>query len=515
MSFTESVALALFDWHCSTFRLPLIKQSMEVHGSLRLRASGRSGIDRLPNELLSAIFIFAIEQHCYDESDPSTTTPTTISHICHRWRQVALSTGSLWTNVVLTFPTSNEQLSRTLTWLGRSKTYPLDLLLDFRDPSWDWDEDTHGFRWADMESVLRLLLPSASRWRTVELLTDTWAPIFSFLLHTRAVGSSLARLEKLHLARCNAYFAAKGELFAPAALSQHLPLFGGDEAVVPHLREVILTGVHIDWAAQALTSLTKLELKYQAADVMPSVAQFSHILAACPDLEELAIVGRGPQFAASVGTIGVATSSATHGGSYARSHKMKLARVTKFNFGFVDVNYAVQLLSLFDFPALRELILEDVSASLLVQPPDDAAVLLDWLAFLSSDANDNPLLPPESNVTSTSNVLGLMESPSTSRLPMARLEALSLHSIHAPRPAFVQFFGACADLQVLRMCDVGGEALVALEGVPTSLPQLHTISGRGVDEALFSRVVHMRGRQLKVVDFEADPGPNSHANDDY
>ncbi|KAJ7431340.1 hypothetical protein B0H11DRAFT_2247267 [Mycena galericulata] len=179
---------------------------------------------------------------------------------------------------------------------------------------------------------------------------------------------------------------------------------------------------------------------------------------------------------------------------------MKLARVTKFNFGFVDVDYAVQLLTLFDLPALRELSLEDVSASLLVQPPDDTAGLLDWLAFQSSDTEFNMLLPPEST---TSNVLGSIESPSTLRLPVACLEALSLHSIHAPQSAFARFFGACADLHVLRMCDVGKEALealVALEGASSSLPQLHTLTARGVDESLFTHVVNMWGTQLKEIE---------------
>jgi hypothetical protein len=77
----------------------------------------------------------------------------------------------------------------------------------------------------------------------------------------------LAQLKSLHLARCNAYFACKGQVFEPAALGQYLPLFGGEEAVVLRLREVTLTGVHINWLAPPFSNLTKLELKYQAADV--------------------------------------------------------------------------------------------------------------------------------------------------------------------------------------------------------------------------------------------------------
>ncbi|KAJ6467527.1 hypothetical protein C8R47DRAFT_1201133 [Mycena vitilis] len=502
MSFTESVALALFDWHCSTFRLPLMKQSMRPHGFLTLAARP---IDRLPNELLSAIFAFAIEHYCHDESTPFTISPTTISHTCHRWRQVALATGNLWTNVVLTFPTSNEQLARTVTWLSRSKTYPLDVLLDFRDPDWDWeDEETHGFRWADMEAVLQLLLPSAARWRTIELLTDTWAPIFAFLLHTRKVGSSLKNLEKLHLARCNAYFARKGQLFEPVMLGQHLPLFGGEQAQVPCLREVMLTGVHIDWSAPPLANLTKLELKYQAADVMPTVAHFTQILAASPNLEVLAIVGRGPQFTAG----DVASSTAIHGGSddadgRALRGTIKLARVTQFTFGFVDVNYAVQLLALFNLPALRELSLEDVSASLRHQPPDDAGLLIDWLVTSADAAHGTSILPHDA-VGST--------SACTSRLPLRQLRTLSLHTIYAARTKFARLYEACSGLTALRLHDVCDGALEALEG--DVVPRLETISARGVDEEMFTRAVERRGAALKSTYLEESTANEYAADED-
>lgn len=500
MSYTESIALALIDWHCSTFRPPLIKQSMRSYGSLTLR--GRSAIDRLPNELLSTIFMLAVEQHNHDESDPFTTSPTTISHICHRWRQVSLETGSLWTNIVLTFPTSNEQLTRTLTWLSRSKTYPLDILLDFRDPEWDWDEEeTHGFCGADMEAVLRLLLPTAARWRTVELFTDTWAPIFAFLFHTSTIGTALNQLEKLHLARCNAYFAGKGQVFEPAELGQHLPLFGGAEGAAPRLREVALTGVHIDWAAPPLVNLTTLELKYQAADVMPTIAHFTQILAASPNLETLAIVGRGPQFVAAHDGSVKADGAALRG-------TIKLERVTKFTFGFVDVTSAVQLLSLFDLPALSELSLEDVSASLRHQPPDNAGILLEWLADAADGAHDTSISPPFFEDAGDSS------SASTSHLPLGQLNSLALNSIYAPRLAFARLYEEGSDLRILRLCDVGDGALEALDGEGSldtpgadagpCLPRLETLfaRGSGIHQQIFARVISARGTALTESRFE-------------
>ncbi|KAJ7184794.1 hypothetical protein C8R46DRAFT_466736 [Mycena filopes] len=461
---------------------------MHPHGSLILR--GRSAIDRLPDELLSTIFLFAIERH-HDE----TISPTTLSHICHRWRQVALSAGSLWTSVVLTFPTSTEQLARTLTWLSRSKTYPLDILLDFRDPDWDWeDEETHGFRLADMEAVLDLLLPSAGRWRSFELLTDTWAPIFTFLLRTQSLGPVLANLEKLLLARCNAYFARKGQMFEPTALGQHLPLFGaGEKTVLPRLREVMLTGVHVNWAAPPLANLTTLELKYHAADVMPTVPQFAHILARCPNLETLALVGRGPQFTTGEHAIGGAPAAVHgHGDADAGPTTITLPCVKHFTFGFVDVPHAMRLLALFSLPALRELNLEDVSASLRHQPPDDAGGLLDWV-----------MTPRESTSGDTA-----FSGP----FPLAQLQTLGLQSVHAPTAAFERLYSACGGLRALRLCDAGDAAVDALEN-PAVLPSLQTLFVRGPSEARFARVVHSRGSELDA-SFEDTLNEYASAEDD-
>lgn len=89
--------------------------------------------------------------------------------------------------------------------LSRSKASPLDVCLDLRDPEWDWeydfDESSHVFTVEDMDILLSILVPHASRWRTCELLSDTWAPIHAFLSRTQSV--ALPILEKLSLARCN------------------------------------------------------------------------------------------------------------------------------------------------------------------------------------------------------------------------------------------------------------------------------------------------------------------------
>ncbi|KAJ7314200.1 hypothetical protein DFH08DRAFT_972950 [Mycena albidolilacea] len=215
-------------------------------------------------------------------------------------------------------------------------TYSLDILLDFHDLDWDWDEETHEFLGSDMEAVLCLLVPTTSWWGSIELLTETWAPIFTLLLHTRTIGGSLAQLKSLHLECCTVYFAHRGQIFEPAALGQYLPLFGGEEVVMLRLREVTLMGVHINWHVPPFSNLTKLELKNQAADVMPTIAELTEILVPSPNLEAVAIVECGPQFIAAVsGDSGDPNGHALLG-----------------------------LIALFHLPALSELTLEDIFASL-------------------------------------------------------------------------------------------------------------------------------------------------------
>jgi hypothetical protein len=108
-----------------------------------------------------------------------------------------------------------------------------------------------------------------------------------------------------------------------------------------------------------------LELKYHACDVMPSLQQFNTILEACPRLNHLAIFSWGP--------ILDKYSPAERG-------KLHLRTLKKFSFGFLDIPYAIRLLSLFNFPLLEEFILEDIAK--VVNPLEelDSTSLLLWLA---------------------------------------------------------------------------------------------------------------------------------------
>lgn len=394
----------------------------------------------LPNELLSYIFLLA--SHDYEDHYDAIVTPIRISHVCSHWRQVALLTGSLWTNLILAFPVSRPQLSKAITWLNRSQNYPIDILFDFRDPSWDWDEDSHRFRWQDMEAILRLFLSHVQRWRRFELLTDTWAPIFTFLWYTRKVESA-PMLESLSLSRCNAYFATKQECFHPVKLKDPIPLFGG--LALEKLREVNLTGVHVDWSASKLRNLTSLNFKYHASDVMPTLDEFIATLSACPNLDQLSIIGWGPQF-----------STVSRGeGSVERNiddvlrksqWSIYLPHLTRLLFGLIDTDYAIRLLSLFRLPKLEEISFDDVTSGLDPLDRVDATPLLKWMLD-----NHDATHPGEAG-----------NSDSLETFPLSGIQTLYLHNIHADEDILSQLFYALRNVRFLALYSAPNGTLHAL-----------------------------------------------------
>ena len=109
-----------------------------------------SPLSTVPNELLSHIFVLLCT--C---GDPIYYLPyfrdevphqVTISQVCSRWRQIALNTGDLWSNVGISHRVASDH-SRCLSiyriWVGRAGSLPLtvalthynlDLILDFVVP---------------------------------------------------------------------------------------------------------------------------------------------------------------------------------------------------------------------------------------------------------------------------------------------------------------------------------------------------------------------------------------------
>ncbi|KAJ7614729.1 hypothetical protein DFH06DRAFT_1108506 [Mycena polygramma] len=84
----------------------------------------------LPNEVVSEIFLHTLKPSEYAFADPQ--SPLFLGHICQRWRDIALSTPSLWTTISLEIDNISEPDSclRLLDiWLTRSRQCPLYVVI--------------------------------------------------------------------------------------------------------------------------------------------------------------------------------------------------------------------------------------------------------------------------------------------------------------------------------------------------------------------------------------------------
>ena len=127
-----------------------------------------SKVNQLPVELLSYIFVLGAdtgyEEHSSDSEREldlrispcmtfSSRVRESIMSVCKRWRQIALSTPRLWTKVCVTVDDSRKATQykaksvrgdfvfEGVEWdLSRSRCCPLDILIDARDPEWNFME---------------------------------------------------------------------------------------------------------------------------------------------------------------------------------------------------------------------------------------------------------------------------------------------------------------------------------------------------------------------------------------
>ncbi|KAJ6532842.1 hypothetical protein DFH09DRAFT_932870, partial [Mycena vulgaris] len=82
----------------------------------------------LPNEITSEIFFQRGEAFGTQISAP--TSPLFLGYICRKWREIALTTPSLWTEVALSVgavAAQEHQLRLLETWLNGSRDCPISI----------------------------------------------------------------------------------------------------------------------------------------------------------------------------------------------------------------------------------------------------------------------------------------------------------------------------------------------------------------------------------------------------
>ncbi|TFK47400.1 hypothetical protein OE88DRAFT_802593 [Heliocybe sulcata] len=426
-----------------------------------------AAIDRLPVELLSYVLVLGTQRQQtrrWYELDEDWDThpyvndlPTTAACVSSRWRQVALSTPDLWTSVCISLgdirrhvidsswrdelPSERSRFLDTRRldlYIIRSQLCPLDVLVDARDPQWDFmdpEGPQHQMHWnsflpADMRGALTYLLQSMSRWRSLMILTDTFAPMYAALqylsdsqdadqLSSERPPAVAPILESLTLMRCNEY-AAYSPIFNPEDMRNpfYLPFGGRHErgslfSHLPKLNRLILSGVHIDWsrvgpspnglaenpAASLCTysSLETLELSYHCADVRPTLRQFVQLLRGCPGLSKLVLRVSGP------------TWETDGDAAFLESVAIPLDCLQTLCIAYVDPDVSLQWLKMLNARNLKELEIEDASHSIDFNE-DDGADMIQWIG----------------GSLDVSRVI----VPSVDLLPFPKLETLKLRRIH-------------------------------------------------------------------------------------
>ena len=99
---------------------------------------GHCQINQLPHEILSIIFKYSFEQkeRCYNHETLFLVSEILafelqISHVCRLWRNIALDTPSLWTNISV-ITTESLPYERVVAHLERSKSLPFRYLHSWR-----------------------------------------------------------------------------------------------------------------------------------------------------------------------------------------------------------------------------------------------------------------------------------------------------------------------------------------------------------------------------------------------
>ncbi len=150
---------ALLTGQCSQLLAKEASQLNERHESLTQYVSNcrslLAPIRRLPRDVLEIVFAFVPSS---EDSLNTRSAPWSLAHICYAWRDIVLSTPSLWAKIDICPPYTRDSLTILGRYLQLSGEYPLDISISFQ----------HTFG-EDYSSILSLILQHATRWKRMQI----------------------------------------------------------------------------------------------------------------------------------------------------------------------------------------------------------------------------------------------------------------------------------------------------------------------------------------------------------
>ncbi|KAH9915781.1 uncharacterized protein BXZ73DRAFT_54144 [Epithele typhae] len=246
----------------------------------RQRRNSEQLVHRLPPELVSRIFTDLVSENT-PEGDQNLVTAT---HVCRRWRLIALDDSSLWTGVNVVATRKHEH--QAVAFIERSANRLIDVKF---------------FGFMGLLNVLRMALGfrRASRAHRIRsfVVGHRDENVVPTLMWTIAGSWYATHLHTLHILGTDSILDPEMERFASVVSGMEafdcVPAEDLEWTPTPALRSLRLHGYHLNWKSRVYRNLTELELR--TPDAYPiSQKRLLEILKACPDLERLHLLLADP-----------------------------------------------------------------------------------------------------------------------------------------------------------------------------------------------------------------------------
>ncbi|KDR85147.1 hypothetical protein GALMADRAFT_260847 [Galerina marginata CBS 339.88] len=206
-------------------------------------------VSRLPPEMLCRIFYFASQ-----DLERGPLHWIKVSHVCHEWRDVAVNSPSLWTNL----PLSNARWTEEM--LSRSRMADLTVTGDFLTPYY------RKFPTETISSALR----QASRIRHLSLKV-TYPDVIQGLLSE--LPQCAPNLESLCIHQ--------------ASTTEYCEILENVLCQADRLHRLEITGCKINWDCHLWSSLTSLKIHNTPPTSKPTTTQLWNAFKRMPNLESM------------------------------------------------------------------------------------------------------------------------------------------------------------------------------------------------------------------------------------
>ncbi|KAF8207679.1 hypothetical protein K438DRAFT_342486 [Mycena galopus ATCC 62051] len=205
----------------------------------------------LPPEIVSEIFIHILPLYPGFPPLTGTLSPTSLTHVCREWREIALSIPALWRAISLSLDNPfEEQVHISDLWLKRSGSYRLSIQLD--------GEDQDGEYRGEVAKILTSVSSQATRWEYLKL------QVSSYQLR-ELEGSNMPLLHHLDLR-----LHEDSEVAVNTIAFRQLPL----------LRSVALNDIAASWVILPWDQLTSLVLNsvylHECVPILEQTSNLAH-----------------------------------------------------------------------------------------------------------------------------------------------------------------------------------------------------------------------------------------------